>query len=73
MGLSRLSEVCRKCPYVDTCDHKRMEAIGYLSMPKIEAVSTQVTEIKLNSIPSDSLMDMLKPIYNALGYFKGYH
>lgn len=73
MGLSRLTEVCRKCPYVDTCDHKRMEAIGYLSMPKIEAVSTQVTEIKLNSIPSDSLMDMLKPIYNALGYFKGYH
>lgn len=73
MGLSRLTEVCRKCPYVDTCDHKQMEAIGYLSMPKIEAVSTQVTEIKLNSIPSDSLMDMLKPIYNALGYFKGYH
>lgn len=73
MGLSRLAEVCRKCPYVDTCDHKRMEAIGYLSMPKIEAVSTQVTEIKLNGMPSDSLMDMLKPIYNALGYFKGYH
>ena len=71
MGLSRLAEVCRKCPYVDTCDNKRMEALGYLSMPKIEAASTQVTEIKLNSMPSDSLMDMLKPIYNALGYFKG--
>ena len=72
MGLSRLAEVCRKCPYVDTCDHKRMEAIGYLSMPKIEAVNAQVMEIKVNDIPSSSLKDMLKPIYNALGYFKGY-
>lgn len=71
MGLSQLAEACRKCPYVDTCDHKRMEALGYLPMPKIEAVSAQVTEIKLNNMPSDSLMDMLKPIYNALGYFKG--
>lgn len=73
MGLSRLAEVCRKCPYVDTCDHKRMEAIGYLPMPKIEAANTQVTEIKVNNIPSDSLTDILKPIYNALGYFKGYY
>ena len=73
MGLSRLAEVCRKCPYVDTCDHKRMEALGYLPMPKIEALNTQVTEIKVNDMPSDSLMDILKPIYNALGYFKGYH
>ena len=70
MGLSRLAEVCRKCPYVDTCDHKRMEALGYLPMPKIEAANTQVTEIKVNNIPSDSLTDMLKPIYNALRYFK---
>ena len=73
MELSRLAEVCRKCPYVDTCDHKRIEAIGYLSMPKIEALNTQVAEIKVNDMPSDSLMDILKPIYNALGYFKGYH
>ncbi len=73
MGLSRLAEVCRKCPYVDPCDRKRMEALGYLPMPKIEALNTKVAEIKVNDIPSDSLMDMLKPIYNVLGYFKGYH
>ena len=73
MGLSRLAEACRKCPYVDTCDHKRMEALGYLPMPKIEELSAQVTEIKVNDIPLSSLTDMLKPIYNALGYFKGYH
>lgn len=27
MGLSRLSEICRKCRYVDTCDHKEMEGL----------------------------------------------
>lgn len=70
MGLSRLAETCRKCPYVDTCDHKRIEALGYLPMPKIEDAKTQVTEIKLNNMPSDSIMDMLMPIYNALRYFK---
>ena len=31
MGLSRLSEMCRKCPNKDVCKHKRMEAVGYLS------------------------------------------
>lgn len=30
MSLSRLAKGCRECPYVDTCDHKRIEAIGYL-------------------------------------------
>ena len=29
MGLSRLSGKCRKCKHVDTCDHKRMEALAY--------------------------------------------
>lgn len=30
MGLSKLSEKCRKCPHIMTCDHKRKEAIGFL-------------------------------------------
>ena len=30
MSLSKLSEKCRKCPKVDTCDHKKMEALGLL-------------------------------------------
>ena len=30
MSLSKLAEKCRKCPRVDTCDHKRMEAVGIL-------------------------------------------
>ena len=27
MGLSRLSERCHKCRYVDTCEHKKMEGL----------------------------------------------
>lgn len=30
MGLSRMAEKCRKCPYKDKCKNKRMEALGYL-------------------------------------------
>lgn len=73
MGLSQLAKVCQECLYVDTCNHKRMEALGYLPTPKIEALNDQIVEIKLNNMPSSSLMDKLKPIYNALGYFKGYY
>lgn len=32
MGLSKLSEACKKCPNVDSCDHKRMEALGCLPL-----------------------------------------
>lgn len=34
MGLSRLAAKCKMCPYVSTCDHKQMEALGYLPMPE---------------------------------------
>lgn len=30
MTLSRLSARCAKCPKVDSCDHKRMEMVGFL-------------------------------------------
>ena len=71
MGLSKLSEACKKCPYVDTCNHKRMEAVGYLPTPKLNTLNSQITEIKVNDVPLNSLTNMLKPIYNALRYFKG--
>ncbi len=35
MGLSRLSEKCQKCPLVDKCNHKQMEALAYLPDPQI--------------------------------------
>lgn len=37
MGLSKLAAGCQVCPYVDTCDHKRMEAIGFLPEPPLLA------------------------------------
>ena len=30
MTLSRLCAECANCPKVDTCDHKRMEMVGFL-------------------------------------------
>lgn len=30
MGLSKLSAKCRTCPFVDTCNHKEMEAHGFI-------------------------------------------
>lgn len=30
MALSKLAEKCRKCPFVDKCDNKRMEALAVL-------------------------------------------
>ncbi len=33
MGLKRLAESCRNCPFVKTCDHKKMEALGYFPEP----------------------------------------
>jgi len=45
MSLSRLATRCRTCPFVDTCDHKEMEAYGVLPL------STQ-QEIIIFSEPS---------------------
>lgn len=41
MGLSKLAAGCRVCPYVDTCDHKRMEALGFLPEPPLSMSASQ--------------------------------
>ena len=46
MGLSRLSEKCRKCPFVDKCNHKQMEALAYLSKPLTEAWEQFVVTVR---------------------------
>lgn len=33
MALARLAKRCRNCPFVDSCNHKQMEALGYFSEP----------------------------------------
>lgn len=40
MGLSRLAEKCRACPFMDKCKNKRMEALAYLPEP-VAAQATQ--------------------------------
>lgn len=47
MGLSKLSAKCRACPDVETCDHKEMEALGYLPLPE---PATQPTEIGYRNV-----------------------
>lgn len=37
MGLSRLSQKCRACPYKDSCSHKEMEALAYLKSAGLES------------------------------------
>lgn len=41
MGLSKLAAGCRACPYVDTCNHKRMEALGFLPKPPFTISAAQ--------------------------------
>lgn len=43
MGLSKLAAKCQACPFVDICNHKRMEALGYLPLPE------QTTEASLTT------------------------
>lgn len=39
MGLSKLSEKCRKCPFVEKCEHKQVEAVGYLEPVTVPAAA----------------------------------
>lgn len=48
MGLSQLAPKCRACPYLDSCDHKQMVALGYLPLPE-PTVEIQVDQsVELN-------------------------
>ena len=39
MGLSKLSEQCKKCPDRNICDEKRMEACAYLPEPAVATLT----------------------------------
>lgn len=43
MALARLAKQCRECPFVETCEYKKMEAVGYLPDPIMADVKAQVT------------------------------
>lgn len=57
MSLSRLVAKCRTCPDVDICDHKRMEAYGFLPLPSMsesraELVRTS-TELDIDALTKE--------------------
>lgn len=58
MGLSRLAAKCRACPYVSTCDHKQMEALGYLPMPEL-TVEIQVDQ----AAQIDDMLDYMSRLF----------
>lgn len=41
-SISRLSEKCRKCPYVENCNHKEMEHLGYIVPAAQECVQSLI-------------------------------
>ncbi len=43
MALARLAKQCRECPFVKTCEHKKLEAVGYLPEPIMADIKTPVT------------------------------
>ena len=46
MTLSKLSEKCKACPKVDTCDHKRMELCALAELPtKLCADAGQIASV----------------------------
>ena len=45
MALARLTKQCRECPFVETCEHKKMEALGYLPEPIMADAKDPVTAL----------------------------
>lgn len=74
MGLSRLSEKCRKCPFVNKCNHKEMEALAYLEpivADNIQSASAPVLretmQINFGGVMTTVYKDEIeKEIYKAL-------
>lgn len=56
-NLSKLSEKCTKCPYVDNCKDKRMEACAY--MDNLEKELNKATSELISQNP---MMDAAMPI-----------
>lgn len=50
MGLSKLSEKCRQCPFMEKCKHKQIEAVGFLE-PATVPVAAELMEPLL--VPHD--------------------
>lgn len=77
MTLSRLCAECAKCPKVDTCDHKRMEMVGFLEptsatanseLPNSVIVPHEYRQVKIapNTTVTIDLEDIKKEIEQSI-------
>lgn len=78
-SLSRLSKTCQKCPYVDSCQNKRMEALAYYSesmvanaaenivAPMIQPILRETMKININGTLVEVYKDDIeKQLYEKL-------
>lgn len=63
MGLSRLAAKCRTCPYVSTCDHKQMEALGYLPLPE-PTIEIQTINAGYNKVDPEKIFDEMARLFH---------
>ena len=50
-SLSKLSEKCKSCPKVDTCDHKKMELCALAELPEQNIASAIQSEVQDVAMP----------------------
>ncbi len=80
MGLSKLSEECKNCPFVSRCKNKRMEALAYMTESQVLANAAgpnsetlaapllrETVTIMLNGTPTQVYKDEIeKQLYSQL-------
>ena len=78
-SLSRLSKTCQKCPYVNSCQNKRMEALAYYSesmvvdaaeniaAPMTQSILRETMKININGTLVEVYKDYIeKQLYEKL-------
>lgn len=82
--LSKLSPVCKACPFRETCDHKMMVGCGQLAIPTASETMSDITQpilretmtIMVNNVPTivykdDIEKEIYKEFYRGLGLHFG--
>lgn len=65
MALARLTKQCHECPFVETCEHKEMEALGYLPEPIMADVKVPVTAEQYSAT---SIVIIFSPFSGSFGF-----
>ncbi|MCR5753301.1 MAG: hypothetical protein K6G30_00620 [Acetatifactor sp.] len=66
MALSKLSEMCKACPNVDTCDHKRMELCALAELPP--QVSMNAGQLISESVAMPLMRERIESPLSPYGY-----